>query len=56
MDDAQMSSGGNGDDQASTRELVLVVLEQLAISFDKLSRLDDAVPHLEKLVAIACRR
>lgn len=49
------SSGGGGNDQSSTRELVLVILEQLSISFDKLSCLDEASPHLEKLMTIACR-
>lgn len=53
--DMPSSGGGGGHDASATRELILVVLEQLSISFDKLSSLDEAAPHLEKLMKIACR-
>ena len=54
-DSGDVPFGGDGDDrQSSTRELVLVVLEQLSISFDKLSRLEEASPLLERLMVIAC--
>ena len=55
FDKSGAPSGGGGDDQSSTRELVLVILEQLSISFDKLSRLDEAAPLLDKLMAVACQ-
>lgn len=47
--------GGGGDDQSATRELVLVILEQLSISYDKLSCLNEAAPLLDRLMAIACQ-
>ena len=47
-------SGGRRDNQSSTRELVLVILEQLYISYDKLGLLDEADPLLERLMKIAC--
>lgn len=53
--DMPSSGGGGGNDLSATQELVLVILEQLSISFDKLSTLDEAAPHLEKLMTIACR-
>lgn len=50
-DDA--GSSGDEDAMTSTCELVLVVLEQLHVSFEKLGRQDEADPLLERLTAIA---
>lgn len=55
MDKSGTPYGGGGGDQSATRELVLVILEQLSISFDKLSSLDEAAPLLDRLMAIACQ-
>jgi hypothetical protein len=41
------------DKQSSTCELVLVVLEQLYVSFDRLGKLGESGPLLDKLTAIA---
>lgn len=53
LDNPDLPYGGGGDDLSGTRELVLVILEQLSISFDKLSRLKEAEPYLDKLMTIA---
>lgn len=51
FEDATPSSGE--DALASTCELVLVVLEQLHVSFEKLGRQEEAGPLLDRLTAIA---
>lgn len=50
----EMPDCGGGDDKmSSTRELALVLLEQLYINFEQLSRLGEAGPLLDRLTAIA---
>jgi|GEM_PF-6222126 hypothetical protein len=41
------------DPAVSTRELVLVVLEQLYVSYDKLGCLSEAAVMLDRLMALA---
>lgn len=42
-----------GDPSDSTRELVLVVLEQLSVCYDKLGYLNEAEPLIDRLTDIA---
>jgi hypothetical protein len=45
--------GGSIDKLTYTRELALVLLEQLYISFDRMGQLSEAGPMLDRLTAIA---
>jgi hypothetical protein len=53
LDNEDLPYGGVEDSVSSTRELALVILEQLSISFDKLACLEEANPLIERLVEIA---
>jgi hypothetical protein len=55
IDDADIRFfGAMEDKQSCARELVLVMLEQLYISYGRLDKLDRAGPLLDQLTQIAC--